>query len=85
MADQNDIVTVHGTEYKRGDAIRLGLLPLSTGPENPNATPTEKWKGEEIDTFAADHGIDLGTATTKAEKVAVIDAAAGRQQEHGTN
>jgi hypothetical protein len=85
MADQNDTVTVKGSTYKRGDAIRLGLLPPSGGPENPNATPTEKWKVEEIDTYAADHSIDLGTATTKAEKVAVIEAAAGRPQETGTN
>lgn len=79
MAESTEKVIIGGNEYRKGDAIRLGLLPPTDGPENPSATPTVEWTGAQIDAFAAEHGIDFGSASTKAEKVAVIERIAGRE------
>lgn len=41
----------------------------------PEGDPSEDWSGKQLDKFAADLGIDLGAARTKADKVAAIAAA----------
>jgi hypothetical protein len=38
-------------------------------------TPSESWTHRELDDHATAHGIDLGGATTKSDKLAAIDAA----------
>lgn len=51
------------------EAVLAAREALASG-----AAPTEDDTVKVIDKFAADHDIDLGTARTKAEKVAVITA-----------
>lgn len=46
------------------------------GQSFPEGEPSESWKAAELDAYAADLGIDLGGAKTKAEKVGAIVAAA---------
>lgn len=59
-----------------GVGIELAPPPAEPAdPVDPAEAPTERDTVETIDTFASVHGIDLGEAGTKAEKVAVIDAA----------
>jgi hypothetical protein len=52
--------------------VGITLVPVAADPVDPAEAPTERNTVEEIDTFATDHGIDLGDASTKADKVAVI-------------
>ena len=40
-----------------------------------DATPTGRWTVAEIDAYAEAHGVDLGGASTKTEKLAAIAAA----------
>ena len=47
-----------------------------SGPAFPEGEPSEDWKGDQLDAYAADKGYDLAGAKTKAEKVAAIQAAA---------
>jgi len=42
----------------------------------PEGDPSEEWSGKQLDKFAADLGIDIGGARTKADKAAAIAAAA---------
>lgn len=44
--------------------------PADVGGVKPDKT----WTGPAIRAFAADHGIDLGEASTKADMLAVIEA-----------
>jgi hypothetical protein len=55
--------------------VGITLVPVAADPVDPSEAPTERNTVEEIDTFADKHGIDLGDAGTKAEKVAVINDA----------
>ena len=48
---------------------------FTTTPPDPETAPTVNNTKAEIEKYAADHGIDLEGASTKAEMVAVIDAA----------
>lgn len=38
-----------------------------------STVPDESWKNDEIQDYAAQHGIDLGDATVKADMLAVIN------------
>jgi len=49
-----------------------GAVTLSTFPDGE---PTESWTVAQIDAYAAERGINLGGASTKAEKLAAIEAA----------
>lgn len=60
--------------------VGISPVPVASEPVDPAEAPTERNTVEEIDTFAADHGIDLGDAGTKAEKVAVINDAVAAVQ-----
>lgn len=40
--------------------------------EVPEGDPSEDWTVKQIDAYAAGHGIDLGDASNKADKLAVI-------------
>ncbi|WP_030147685.1 hypothetical protein [Mycetocola saprophilus] len=42
----------------------------------PEGAPSAEWSAKQLDKFAQEHGIDLGAAKTKPEKVAAITAAA---------
>jgi hypothetical protein len=44
------------------------------------ATPTSDWKNAEIKDWAESHDVDLGDATTKADMLAAIDAAAEKKE-----
>jgi hypothetical protein len=55
--------------------VGITPVPVAAEPVDPAEAPTERNTVTEIDDFAAEHGIDLGEANTKAEKVAVIDQA----------
>lgn len=46
------------------------------GPAYPDGEPSEDWTGKQLDAYAADKTVDLAGASTKAEKVAAIQAAA---------
>jgi hypothetical protein len=77
------IVTATGQETRVpadwvGDpvlGVGIELVPVAARPVDPSEAPTERDTVEVIDKFAADHGIELGDAGTKAEKVAVINQA----------
>lgn len=43
-------------------------------PELPEGEPSSTWKNDQIVAYAAAHGIDLGAAKTKDERLAVIAA-----------
>lgn len=51
--------------------------------EIPTGVPEESWKAAELDAYAEREGIDLGTASKKAEKVAVILAALQEKEAAG--
>jgi hypothetical protein len=55
--------------------VGITPVPVAAEPVDPAEAPTERNTVAEIDDFAAGYGIDLGEASTKAEKVAVIDEA----------
>ncbi len=44
------------------------------------ATPTSDWKNADITAWAESHEVDLGGATTKADMLAAIDAAAEKKE-----
>jgi len=46
------------------------------GPAYPEGEPSEEWTGKQLDAYAVDKSVDLGGASTKADKVAAIQAAA---------
>ena len=46
-----------------------------TGGTVPDGEPSESWKNAQLKAYAAEHGIDLGDASTKAEYLAAIVAA----------
>ncbi|WIB25423.1 hypothetical protein [Curtobacterium sp. MCSS17_015] len=59
--------------------------------EIPEGVPEESWKGDQLDAYAEREGIDLGSASKKADKVAVIvtalqekEAADGADTGNGT-
>lgn len=74
-----DVLHLAGTSPD-GDAAEQITNPKAwaedDGPAFPEGEPSESWKSAELDAYAADLGVDLGEAKTKAEKVAVIVAAA---------
>lgn len=53
----------------------------STGeePAEPEPTPTSDWKNPAIKDWAQAHDVDLGDATTKADMLAAIAAATGKE------
>ena len=51
--------------------------------EIPDGVPEESWKGEALDAYAKREGITLGSASKKAEKVAVIVAALQEKEAAG--
>lgn len=52
-----------------------GRVPL------PDGEPTDKWTGAQLKQYAADHDIDLGGATRKADILAAITAGASTDGE----
>lgn len=57
--------------------LGAGLIPITADSPTQSAedTPTASWNNDRIKAWAADHEIDLGEASTKAEMLAVIAAA----------
>lgn len=59
----------------------VGLIePVPVAPSEdesafPEGDPSEEWSGKQLDAYAAAKGIELGSAKTKAEKVAALVAA----------
>lgn len=41
----------------------------------PEGEPSVDWKADELKAYAAEHEVDLGDATKKADMVAVLEAA----------
>lgn len=58
-----------------GEGIRLVEPEPVVEAIDPDDAPSGRDTHEVIDAYAGEHGIDLTGASTKAEKVAVIDAA----------
>lgn len=50
-----------------------GVVPEA--PAFPDGEPTADWKADELKAYAAEHDIDLGDATKKADIVDAITAA----------
>lgn len=86
-------------EVTEAEAARLFERGLAE-PANKAAqaaksdTPDDKWKNDDIRAYAAEHGLDLGDATTKKDMLAAIEAAQaaksadtgqGGQQDPGAN
>lgn len=65
------VVRVVRTGYLVPDAV----LEAYHGAPEDDGTPTSDWKNAEIETWASDHGVDLGGATKKADMLAAIAAA----------
>lgn len=64
--------------WLRHPVLKRGFRPLAsdgqpTDTAHASTTPDETWTHAQLDQHAADHGIDLAGATTKAEKLAAID------------
>jgi len=51
--------------------------------EIPDGIPEEAWKGAALDAYAEREGIDLGSASKKADKVAVLVAALQEKEAAG--
>lgn len=47
---------------------------IASAPDPVEAQPDETWTHTQLDAFAADRGIDLGGARTKADKLAALAA-----------
>lgn len=52
------------------------VVQTTSGGDGPTE-PNESWKVDELKAYAAEHDIDLGDATKKADIVAAIAGAAG--------
>ena len=46
------------------------------GPAYPEGDPSTEWTGKQLEAYAVDKGYDLAGASSKADKVAAIEAAA---------
>ncbi|MCH5645158.1 hypothetical protein [Gordonia sp. ABSL49_1] len=81
-------VDVDGTPVKlvAGDTVPDGvavgvhvLADVDTADEHavevPEGDPNESWKVDELKAYAAEHTIDLGDATKKADILAAIELA----------
>jgi hypothetical protein len=55
--------------------VLAAQFELAPSPGEASDAPTEKNTVAEIEAYAGEHGIDLAGASTKAEKVAAIQAA----------
>lgn len=77
-------VDVHEDDVDRFDRLAFvapdANVPEVAAPEDdepafPEGDPSEEWSGKQLDAYAAAKSIELGSAKTKAEKVAAIVAA----------
>lgn len=53
----------------------FSLTPSAKARQIAADQPSESWTHEQLDAYVTDHGLDLGDAKTKAEKVAAITVA----------
>lgn len=61
--------------------LSLGWEPADGEPATEITAPSKSWKVDELKAYAAEHGIDLGTASKKDEILAVIEAATSPEEE----
>lgn len=68
-----DVDTIDGPEPVVSAPVEPATeaAPVDVG----GVKPDKSWTGAAIREFAGDHGIDLGEASTKADMLAVIEAA----------
>ncbi|HEY1177860.1 MAG TPA: hypothetical protein VGF17_17020 [Phytomonospora sp.] len=60
---------------KAWDGSDADSAPAGDAPAYPEGDPSEDWTGKQLDAYAADKNVDLAGASTKADKVAAIQAA----------
>jgi hypothetical protein len=78
--DPSEVKAVAGG-YQVPDAVLAAFHEAIEGTaDDAEATPTSDWKNAEIKDWAKAHEIDLGDATTKADMLAAIDAAANEKE-----
>ena len=53
---------------------QVGDHLITKGDESEDGKPNPKWTVAQLDAYAAAHGIDLGDASNKVEKLAVLTA-----------
>ncbi|HEY1176481.1 MAG TPA: hypothetical protein VGF17_10010 [Phytomonospora sp.] len=63
------------TNEKAWDDSDADSAPEPPAPAYPEGEPSEDWKGDQLDAYASEKGVDLSGAKTKADKVAAIQAA----------
>ena len=79
-------VHVDGAQYGPDSDVPADVAKKITNPDvwadgdesaaYPDGEPSEDWRGAELDAYAAENGVDLSSAKTKAEKVAALAASA---------
>lgn len=63
-----------GTDLLPDDVVEFKSAKADPPVDIPEGEPTEKWTVPQIDAYAAKHEVDLGGASKKDEKLALIVA-----------
>ena len=63
-----------GAEVPEWAEGQVGDHLITKGDESEDGKPNPKWTVAQLDAYAAAHGIDLGGASSKVEKLAVLTA-----------
>lgn len=69
-------VNVSGAAAEARYAKSTHWVPVEPEPDFPEGDPAESWKGAQLAAYAKAHDVDLAGATTKADMLKAIEAAA---------